>query len=62
MLSVSDKNQADSCEAVHSTSRYMYLEDLLNIDNPSFAQIISQIFATELPLNKANTSDNEAWF
>ena len=62
MLSLSDMNQADSCEVVHSTSRYMYLDDLLNIDNPNFAQMLSQIYPTELQLNKANTSDTEALF
>ena len=62
MLTFSDKNQADSCETVHSTSRYMYLDDLLNTDNPNFAQTVSQIYATELPLNKANNLDNEALF
>ena len=62
MLSLSDKNQADSCEAVHSTSRYMYLDDLLNTDYPNIAQIVSQIYVTELPSNKANTSDNEGLF
>ena len=51
MLSLSDKNQADSCEAVHSTSRYMYLDDLLYTDNPNFTKIVSQINVTELPLN-----------
>ena len=34
MLSLSDKNKADVDEAFNSTSRY--LDDLLNIDNPSF--------------------------
>ena len=62
MLSLSDMNQADNCEVVHSTSRYMYLYDLLNIDNPNFAQMLSQIYPTELQLNKANTSDTEALF
>ena len=34
MLSLSDTNKADVDEAFNSTSRY--LDDLLNIDNPSF--------------------------
>ena len=34
MLSLSDKTQSDSIEAFNSTARY--LDDLLNIDNPSF--------------------------
>ena len=36
MLSLSDNNETDIIEAFNSTSRYMYLDDLLNIDNPNF--------------------------
>ena len=36
----------------YSTSRY--LDDLLNIDNPYFEQIVGKIYPTELQLNKAN--------
>ena len=60
MLSLSDNYQADVVEAFNSTSRY--LDDLLNIDNPYFAQMVSQIYPTELQLNKANPSDTEAPF
>ena len=60
MLSLSDNNQADIIEAFNSTSRY--LDDLLNIDNPYFEQMVSQIYPTELQLNKANFSDTEASF
>ena len=60
MLSLSDNNQADIIEAFNSTSRY--LDDLLNIDNPYFEQIVGQIYPTELQLNKANSSDTEAPF
>ena len=42
------------------TSRYLY--DLLNIDNPYFEQMVSQIYPTELQLNKANSSDTETPF
>ena len=59
MLSLSDNNQADIIEAFTSTSRY--LDDLLNIDNPYFEQMVGQIYPTELQLNKAN-SDTEAPF
>ena len=51
MLSLSDKNQADIIEAFNSTSRY--LDDLFNIDNPYFEQMVRQIYPTELQLNKA---------
>ena len=57
-LSLSDNNQADVVEAFNSTSRY--LDNLLNIDNPYFEQMVSQIYPTELQLNKANSSDTEA--
>ena len=49
MLSLSDNNQTDIIEAFKSTSRY--LDDLLNIDNPYFEQIVGQIYPTELQLN-----------
>ena len=55
-----DANQADIIETFSSTTRY--LDDLLNIDNSYFEGIINQIFPTELPLNKANTSDTEVSF
>ena len=60
ILSLSDNNQADVVEALNSTSRY--LDDLLNIDNPYFEQMVCQIYPTELQLNKANSSDTEAPF
>ena len=44
MLSLSDNNQADVVEAVNSTSRY--LDDLLNINNSYFAQMVSQMYPT----------------
>ena len=60
MLSPSDNNQTDIIEAFNSTSRY--LDDLLNIDNPYFEQMVCQIYPTELQFNKANSSDTEAPF
>ena len=38
MLSLSDKNPTDIIEAFNSTSRYF--NDLLNIDNPYFEQMV----------------------
>ena len=61
MLSLSDNNQADVVEASNFTSSRS-LDDLLNIDNTYFAQMVSQIYPTELQLNKANPSDTEAPF
>ena len=60
MLSLSDNNQTDIIEAFNSTFRY--LDDLLNIDNPYFEQMVGQIYPTELKLNKANSSDTKAPF
>ena len=55
VLSLSDNNQTDSIETFISTSRY--LDDLLTIDNP-----VLNLYPTQLQLNKANSSDNEAPF
>ena len=60
MLSLSDNNQTDIIEAFNSTSRY--LEDLLNIDNPYFEQMVGQIYPTELHFINANSSNTEAPF
>ena len=60
MLTLSDNNQADIIEAFNSISRYV--DDLLNIDNPYFEQMVGQIYPTELQLNNANSSDIEAPF
>ena len=50
MLFLSDNSQADIIEAFNSTSRY--LDDLLNIDNPYFEQMVGQIYPTELQLRQ----------
>ena len=60
MLSLSDNNKADVVEAFKSTSRYLY--EFLNIDNHYFKQMVNQLYPTELQLNKANSSENEAPF
>ena len=59
-LSLSDNIQTDIIEALNSTSRY--LDDLLNIDNPYFEQMVGQIYPTKFQLNNANSSDTEALF
>ena len=58
MKSLSRENQADITEAFNSTSRY--LDDLLNIDNIYFDQMVDRIYPTEVQLNRTNSSDNEA--
>ena len=60
MLFLSDSNQTDIIVAFNTTSRY--LDDLLNIDNPYFEQMVGQIYPTELQLIKANSSGTEAPF
>ena len=47
-------------DAFNATSRY--LDDLLNIDNIYFEQMVHRIYPAELQLKKANASDNEAAF
>ena len=41
---------------------FRYLDDLLNIDNPYFEGMVSQIYPPALQLNKTNTSNTEAPF
>ena len=60
MMSLSDDKQADVNDAFNTTSRY--LDDILNINNVYFDNMVSQIYPSELQLNKANTSDTEAAF
>ena len=60
MKSLSCENQADIIEAFNSTSRY--LDNLLNIDNIYFDQMVDRIYPTELQLNRANSTDTEAPF
>ena len=50
----------DIIEAFNLTSRY--LDNLLNIDNIYFDQMVDRIYPTELQLNRANSSDTEAPF
>ena len=56
----SGDNQSEVIEAFSSISRY--LDDLLNIDNYFFDKVVYQIYASELPLNKANVPDTNATF
>ena len=60
MKSLSLENQADIIESFNSFSRY--LDDLLNIDNIYFAQLVDRIYPTELQLNTANSYDTEHFF
>ena len=60
MMSLSYEKQADFIDAFNTTSRY--LDDILNINNIYFDNMVGQIYPSELQLNKANTSDTEAPF
>ena len=60
MMSLSDDKQADVIDAFNTTSRY--LDDILNINNVYFDNMVSQIYPSKLQLNKANASDTEAAF
>ena len=60
MMSPSDDKQADVIDAFNTTSRY--LDDILNINNVYFDNMVCQIYPSELQLNMANTSDTKAAF
>ena len=60
MMSLSDDKQADVIDAFKTTSRY--LDDILNINNVYFDNMVSQIYPSELQINKPNTSDTEATY
>ena len=60
MMYLSDDKQADVIDEFNATSRY--LDDILNINNVYFDNMVNQIYASELQLNKANTSDTKAAF
>ena len=50
----------DVIDAFNTTSRY--LDDILNINNAHFDNMVRQIYPSELKTNKANISDTEAAF
>ena len=60
MMSLSDDKQADVIDAFNTTSRY--LDDILNINNVYSDNMVSQIYPSELQLNKANISATGAAF
>ena len=49
MMSLSDDKQADVIDAFNTTSRY--LDDILNINNVYFDNMVSQIYPSELQLS-----------
>ena len=60
MMYLSDDKQADVIVVFYTTSRY--LDNILNINNVYFDNMASQLYPSELHLNKANTSDTQATF
>ena len=60
MMYLSGDNQAGVIDAFNTTSRYLI--DILSINNVYFDSMVSQIYPSELQLNKVNTSDIEAAF
>ena len=60
VMSLSGDKQADVNDAFNTTS--IYLDDILNINNVYFDNLVGQIYPPELQLNKANTSDTKATF
>ena len=60
MMSLSDDKQADVIDAFNISSSY--LDAISDINNVYFDNISSQIYPSELQLNKANTSDTEVAF
>ena len=60
MMPLSDDKLADIIDAFNTTSRY--LDDILNINNVYFYNMVSQIYPSELQLHKAYTSNTKAAF
>ena len=62
MNSLSDDDQCDNIDVFPCNSTSKYLDDILNIDNSYFEEMVNRIYSPELELNKANTSDTEVHF
>ena len=60
MISLFDDKPTDVIDALNSTSRY--LDEILYFNIVYFDNMVSQIYPSELQLNKANTSDAKAAF
>ena len=59
-MSLSDDKQAEIIEVLNTTSRY--LDDILNINNIYFDNMVRKIYPSELQPYKANASHTEASF
>ena len=60
MMSLSDDKKADVVDALNTTSRY--LDDIFNINNVYFDNMISQMYPSKIKLCKANTFDTDVAF
>ena len=60
MKSLTKEKRYDMIDPFNSTS--ICLDDLLNIDNIPFEQMVHRIYSAELQLHKANASDTEVAF
>ena len=60
MISLSDDKQSDVFYAFNTTSKY--LDDILSSTYFYFDNVVSQIYPSELQLNKANIYDAKAKF
>ena len=60
MMPFSGDSMADITDDFNTISRYF--DDIVNINNVHFDNMLSQIYPSELQLKKANTSDSEAVF
>ena len=60
MKSLTKEKRYDIIDAFNSS--YRYLDDLLNIDNIHFEQMVQRMYPADLQLNKANASDTKAAF
>ena len=56
MMFLSDDNHSDVIDAFHTTSRY--LDDILNINNVYFDNMVSQIYPSELQLKENGNLDD----
>ena len=60
VVSLTDDQQADIIDAFNTTTRY--LDDILNINDIYFDNMVNQIYPSKIQLNKANTPGTEASF
>ena len=60
MISLSDDKQAYVIDTFNTTAKYM--DDILKKYNVYFNNMVSQIYPSELQLDKSNTFDTEATY